>query len=241
MTDANFRSHSPAGQRDDRASARRRNISKIAPSELRHVIVARRLFISAVASVFAGLAAAVLVVSLAAAGALPWIVGSVLALGVAGVIVLGIHVGGHGWLGPVPVVVLAAAWAGTISAGSWWSPVAWLLAAMAFLGALLVAALVLPAIAYRRYRLAGSPGGAAALPGSRTGVAVTAAGPDRSRPGPQRNLGSPICERSLARWRSCARHTSRGCAPSGVVRGRQHPRARRLGLGPTNSRRRKKD
>jgi membrane-bound ClpP family serine protease len=174
MADANFRSHSPAGQHDDRASARLHSTSTIAPSELRHIIVARRLFIIAVASVFAGLAAAVLLVSLAAASALPWVVGSVLALGVAGGIVLGIHVGGHGWLAPVPVMVLAAAWAGTVSAGTWSSPVAWLLAATAFMGALLVAALVLPAIAYRR--TAFPLQGTAALPGS-SGVAVTALTP----------------------------------------------------------------
>jgi len=174
MTDANFRSRSPAGQRDDRASARLHSTTTTAPSVLRHRIVARRLFVTVVVPVFAALAAAVLLVALVAAGALPWIVGSVLALAVTGVIVLGIHAGGHGWFTPIPVVVLAAAWAATVSAGTWWSAAAWLLAATAFIGALLATAIVLPAIAYRR--TAFPPQGTAALPGS-TGVAVTALAP----------------------------------------------------------------
>jgi membrane-bound ClpP family serine protease len=174
MTDANFRSHSPAGQRDASASARLHSSVTITPSVLRHKIVARRLFVKVVVPVVAALAAAVLFVALVGAGALPWIVGSVLALAIAGVIVLGIHAGGHGWFAPIPVVALAAAWAGIVAAGTWWSADAWLLAALALIGAVLAAALVLPAIAYRRTAFAIQ--GTAGLPGS-SGVAVTALAP----------------------------------------------------------------
>jgi membrane-bound ClpP family serine protease len=144
------------------------------PSVLRHKIAARRLFVTAVVAVVAALAAAVLFVALVGAGALPWIVGAVLALAVAGVIVLGIHAGGHGWFTPIPVVVLAAAWAGTVLAGTWWSAAAWLLAALALIGAVLAAVIVLPAIAYRRTAFVIQV--TAALPGS-SGVAVTALAP----------------------------------------------------------------
>jgi membrane-bound ClpP family serine protease len=172
MTDANSRSHSPSGQRDDRTSARLHSSITMTHSVVRHKIVPRRLFVTAVVAVFAALAAAVLRV--VAAGALPWIVGSVLALAVAGVIVLGIHAGGHGWFTPIPVVFLAAAWAGTVLAGTWWSAAAWLLAALTLIGAVLATAIVLPAIAYRRTVFAIQ--GTAALPGS-SGVAVTALAP----------------------------------------------------------------
>jgi membrane-bound ClpP family serine protease len=144
------------------------------PAELRHMAVARQLFVTAVVSAFALLAAAVLLVSLVAPGALPWMVGVVLALAVLGVIVLGIHAGGHGWFVPLPVLVLAAAWAVAVSAGTWRSPAAWVFAALAFLGAVPAAVLVLPAIAYRRATFA--PSGTAALPGS-DGVALTPLAP----------------------------------------------------------------
>ncbi len=178
MTDANFRSHSPAGRLDDRApavtSAGLGRPAGLTPTELRHMAVARRLFITTVVSAFALLAVAVLLVSLVAPGALPWVVGAVLAVTVVGVIVLGVHAGGHGWFVPIPVLVLAAAWAVAVSAGTWRSPAAWVFAALAFLGAVPAAALVLPAIAYRRATFA--PSGAAALPGS-DGVAITALAP----------------------------------------------------------------
>jgi hypothetical protein len=41
---------------------------------------------------------------------------------------------GHGWFVPIPVLVLAAAWAVAVSAGTWRSPAAWVFAAR-FLGA----------------------------------------------------------------------------------------------------------
>ncbi|MGD0811899.1 MAG: hypothetical protein ABSA91_19655, partial [Acidimicrobiales bacterium] len=86
MTDANFRSHSPSGQRDDGASARLPSSITMTPSVLRHKIAVRRLFVTAVVAVVAALAAAVLFVAVVGAGALPWIVGAVVALAVAGVI-----------------------------------------------------------------------------------------------------------------------------------------------------------
>jgi membrane-bound ClpP family serine protease len=176
MADANFRSHFPAGELEDIASAATRAIrSAVAtPAELRHMAVARRLFLTAVLSAFTLLATAVLIVSLVAPGALPWMVGGVLALAVLGVIVLGIHAGGHGWFVPLPVLVLAAAWAVAVSAGTWRSPAAWVFAALAFLGAVPAAVLVIPAIAYRRATF--TPRGTAALPGA-DGVAITALAP----------------------------------------------------------------
>ena len=178
MADANFRSHFPAGELEHKASARTTTPTKrpaaATPVGVRHMAFARRLFVTAVVSVFGVLAAAVLVVSLVAPAALPWMVGGVLALAVLGVIVLGIHAGGHGWFVPLPVLVLAAAWAVAVSAGTWRSPAAWALAALAFLGAVPAAVLVVPAIAYRRATF--SPHGAAALPGS-DGVAVTPLAP----------------------------------------------------------------
>ena len=178
MTDANFRSPYPAGKFGDRASGVTSvGVPRSADptlADLRHMAVARHIFVIAVMSAFALLAVAVLVVSLLAPGALPWMVGAVLALAVLGVIVLGIHAGGHGWFVPLPVLVLAAAWAVAVSAGTWRSPAAWVFAALAFLGAVPAAALVLPAVAYRRATFA--PRGTAALPGS-DGVALTALAP----------------------------------------------------------------
>ena len=79
----------------------------------------------------------VLVVSLSATSALPWVVGTILALAVLGVIALGAHAGGHGWFVPLPVLLLVGAWAVVVSAGDWSSPPAWLLAAIALGSALL--------------------------------------------------------------------------------------------------------
>ena len=70
---------------------------------------------------------AVLLVSFVASGALPWIVGVFLVLAAVGVVVLGFHAGGHGWFVPIPVLVLAGAWALTVSAGGWASGAAWAL------------------------------------------------------------------------------------------------------------------
>ncbi len=75
---------------------------------------------------------AVLLVSLFATGASPWLVGTILLVAALGVVVLGFHAGGHGWFVPIPALVLAGAWAYTVSAGSWASATAWALAALAF-------------------------------------------------------------------------------------------------------------
>jgi len=56
MTDANSRSRSPSGRRDDRTSAGCTAHHDSAVS-LRHKIVARRLFVTVVVAVFAALAA----------------------------------------------------------------------------------------------------------------------------------------------------------------------------------------
>jgi membrane-bound ClpP family serine protease len=80
---------------------------------------------------------------------LPWIVGVVLIVAAVGVVVLGLHAGGHGWFVPIPVLVLAGAWALTASAGNGGSAVSWALAALAFASAVIAAILVVPAIAYR--------------------------------------------------------------------------------------------
>jgi membrane-bound ClpP family serine protease len=105
--------------------------------------------LTSVVAGFVALALTVLVVSLFAAAALPWMIGAVLALALVGVVVLGAHAGGHGWFVPVPVLLLGAAWAISASAGSWTSPGVWALAALSFGAAVLAAGLVLPAIAFR--------------------------------------------------------------------------------------------
>jgi membrane-bound ClpP family serine protease len=98
------------------------------------------------------------VVSLFASGALPWLVGAILVVAASGVVVLGVHAGGHGWFVPIPVLVLAGAWAFMVSDGSWASAAAWALAAVAMFSAALAAAFVLPAIGYRHATLADRQG-----------------------------------------------------------------------------------
>ncbi len=115
---------------------------------------AQRLFVVAAAAALGLVVGAVVVVSLLASGALPWLLGTILAVAVSGVVVLGLHAGGHGWFVPIPVLVLAGAWALTVSEGSWTSATASALAALAFSSAALAIAFVLPAIAYRRATLA---------------------------------------------------------------------------------------
>ena len=93
---------------------------------------AQRLFVVAAAAALGLVVGAVVVVSLLASGALPWLLGTILAVAVSGVVVLGLHAGGHGWFVPIPVLVLAGAWALTVSEGSWTSATASALAALAF-------------------------------------------------------------------------------------------------------------
>jgi membrane-bound ClpP family serine protease len=131
-----------------------------------HLALARRLFVMAAVAMLGTVVGAVLLVSLYASGALPWLVGAVLVVAALGVVVLGLHAGGHGWFVPVPVLALAGAWALTVSAGSWASATAWALAALALSSAALAAVLVLPALAYRH-----APG-----PGPGPGTLVGASG-----------------------------------------------------------------
>lgn len=130
----------------------------------------RSLLIGVAAGTVALLVAGITLLSLFASGALPWFVGVVLAAAVVGVIVAGFHAGGHGWLVPIPVLVLAVAWAVAASAGGVTSGLAWSFAALAFGGAMGGIALVVPAIPYRH--APGAPIGKAALIGA-SGVALS--------------------------------------------------------------------
>jgi membrane-bound ClpP family serine protease len=168
MSEQHLRSHLQLGELNERASAAasallQKTTGAQAP-ELRHLALARRLFVTAALAVLGLVIGAVVLVSLLASGALPWIVGTILVLAVVGVIVLGFHAGGHGWFVPIPVLVLAVAWALTASAGSWASTGAWALAALAFASAVVAAILVVPAIAYRHAPI--TPLGAQALVGA---------------------------------------------------------------------------
>lgn len=113
---------------------------------------ARRFFAIAAVAALGIVVGAVLLASLLASGALPWVVATILVVAAAGVIALGLHAGGHGWFVPIPVLALTGAWALTVSAGSWASATAWALAALAFSSAAVAAVLVVPAITYRHLR-----------------------------------------------------------------------------------------
>jgi membrane-bound ClpP family serine protease len=142
--------------------------------DLRHVVLARRLSVAAGAAGLALVVGLVVSLGLLAAAALPWVVGALLLLAVAGAIVAGLHAGGHGLLVPVPVVVLAGAWGLVVAGSGWSSPGAWALAALAFACALFGALLVLPAIAFRGTQQQLTPRGN--LVGA-TGVALSPLGP----------------------------------------------------------------
>ena len=156
------------------AATLRHHATGAATPDLAHLALARRISVSAGLAALTLVAGAVVVLSLVASAALPWVIGGGLVLAVAGVIILGFHAGGHGWFVPIPVLVLAVIWAVTVSAGSWSSPVAWVLAALAFISALVAVVLVLPAVAYRK--VAGPPLGSAALLGA-AGVTVSSLSP----------------------------------------------------------------
>lgn len=181
MTEQNSRSDLNVGHTGDlnqrasaAASALLQHATEVAAPDLRHIAVARRLFLVAVVAGLGLVIGSVLVVSLAATSALPWVVGTILALAVLGVIALGAHAGGHGWFVPLPVLLLVGAWAVVVSAGDWSSSPAWLLAAIALGSAVLAAVLVLPAIAYRH--AAAPPRGTAALVGA-SGVTLSPLAP----------------------------------------------------------------
>jgi membrane-bound ClpP family serine protease len=153
MSDEHLSSHLQLGELNQRASAAAsallQKTTEAQAPDLRHIAIARRLFVAAALAVLGLVIGVILVAAFLASGALPWIVGTVLVLATIGVIVLGIHAGGHGWFVPLPVLVLAGAWALTVSSGSWASAAAWVLAALAFATAAVAAVLVVPAIAYR--------------------------------------------------------------------------------------------
>jgi membrane-bound ClpP family serine protease len=154
MSEDHLGAHLQLGELNERAtaaaSALLQKTTKAQAPNLRHIVLARRLFVICSLAALGLVIGAILIVSFLASGALPWIVGTVLVLATVGVIVLGAHAGGHGWFVPLPVLVLAGAWALTVSAGSWASAAAWILAVLAFVTAAIAAVLVVPAIAYRR-------------------------------------------------------------------------------------------
>jgi len=162
MTEEHLRSHLQLGELGGRgfaaASALLHQPTGDKGADAAHLVLARRLFLAAAAAVLGIVVAVVLLVSLLASGTLPWIVGTILVVAALGVVVLGLHAGGHGWFVPIPVLVLAGAWALTVSAGSWASAAAWVLAVLAFLSAGLAVVLVVPAIAYRHAAPAAGPG-----------------------------------------------------------------------------------
>jgi len=130
-------------------NALQQHATGVATPDLHSIAMARRVLLAAVVGSLAVVVGGLLAVSAFASGALPWVVGVLLALATAGVIALGAHAGGHGWFVPLPVLVLAGAWALTASAGSWAAPAAWVLACLTLLGAVAAAVLVVPAIAAR--------------------------------------------------------------------------------------------
>jgi membrane-bound ClpP family serine protease len=179
MNEQHLRSHLQLGELNQRASAAAsallQKTTEAKAPDLHHIAVARRLFVAAGLATLGLVVGAILVVSFLASGALPWIVGTVLVLATVGVIVLGFHAGGHGWFVPLPVLALAGAWALTVSAGSWSSAAAWVLAVLVFAGAAVGAVLVVPAISYR-HAPAATPVGPQALVGA-TGTALSPLAP----------------------------------------------------------------
>jgi membrane-bound ClpP family serine protease len=156
------------------ASALRDHATGANAPDIRHMTLARRISMSIVLGGLGLVVGAVLLLSFVASAAVPWFVGVALVLAVLGVVAVGLHAGGHGWFVPIPVLVLAGAWALTVSAGTWSSTFAWVLASLAFAGAGLGTLLILPAIAYRK--AGGLPTGGAALVGA-SGTAVSALSP----------------------------------------------------------------
>jgi membrane-bound ClpP family serine protease len=156
------------------ASALRSHATDAATPDLRHVALARRLSLSAGVGAVGLVVGVVLLLSLFASAALPWVVGAGMVVALAGVIVVGFHAGGHSWFVPLPVLVLVALWAVTVSAGSWTSVDAWVLAGLAFVSALAGVLLVLPALGTRH--LPAAPVGGAALVGA-SGIAVSPLSP----------------------------------------------------------------
>jgi membrane-bound ClpP family serine protease len=178
MSEEHLGDHLGLGELNQRAtaaaSALLQKTTKAQAPDLRHVALARRLFVICCLGALGLVIGAILVVAFLASGALPWIVGTVLVLATVGVIVLGAHAGGHGWFVPLPVLVLAGAWALTVSAGGWASAAAWVLAVLAFASAAVAAVLVVPAIAYRRAPLSTLVGTQALVGASGTALSALA-------------------------------------------------------------------
>src|SRR5579871_4398829 len=105
MSEEHLRSHLQLGGLNERASsaasALLQKTTGAQTPDLRHVALARRLFVTAAVAVLGLLVGSVLLVSFLASGALPWIVGVILILAAVGVVVLGLHAGGHGWFVPI--------------------------------------------------------------------------------------------------------------------------------------------
>jgi membrane-bound ClpP family serine protease len=156
------------------ASALRQQATGATTPDLHHIALVRRLTITVALGALGLIIGAVLLMDFVAAGALPWVVGVVLAVAVVGVIVAGVHAGGHGLFVPLPVLVLTTVWAITVSSGNGGTTLAWVAAALAFGIALFAAVLLVPAIASTKTVV--TPVGSAALLGA-TGTAVTALSP----------------------------------------------------------------
>ena len=158
-------------QRARAAAASLRRVADVVPPDLGRAWRFRWVFLLSVGAALTVPVVAVTLVAVLASSALPWAVGAVLGAALFGVVVAGIHAGGHGWLVPLPVLALAAAWAVAGSNRGWSAGLAWALAAVTLLGALGAAGLVLPALAWRRM-----PGRAVVSEGLRgcAGTALTA-------------------------------------------------------------------
>lgn len=156
------------------ASSVRQHASGAAAPDLQHAALVRRVTVVVALGGLGSVVGLVTLLSLVASAALPWVIGAALVAAVVGVIVLGLHAGGHGFFVPLPVVVLAGIWALTATSGNWASAGAWVFAALAFASAVLAAVLILPALAYRHLPVA--PIGGTALIGA-TGVTLSPLAP----------------------------------------------------------------
>ena len=230
MSEEHLRSHLQLGELNQRASGLLQKTTGAQPPDLRHLALARRLSVTTALAAVGFLIGAVLLVSFLASGALPWLIGTVLVLATAGVIVLGLHAGGHGWFVPIPVLVLAVAWALTASAGSWASAGAWALAALA--------------VACRGggghpcgpcHRLSSRPSHPRRQSSPRRCQRhnVEPSGADRHSEGQQRDLDRAVPERPTACRRTHPCRESGGCSAAGLVRSWGRPGARSLGLNKT--------
>ncbi len=229
MTEEHARSHLQLGSLNERASAstlmQRSNGSSA--SGAGDGAAARRLFVMGVLGAVALLVVVVGLVSVFASGALPWLVGTIVVVATVGVVVLGLHAGGHGWFVPLPVLVLAGAWALTGSAGNWTSGVAWTLAALAFISAASGRRLDHPG--YRLPPRSGNGDRGRVAHGGRRHDAEPI-GPYRHRTGQQRDLDSRIPKRPTTGGRAYPRRAGGRRAAARLVRGRKRPGARRPGL-----------